>query len=549
MTGPAFTTIEVAAYRPGSVSSTGRYGWSAIGAWGSPMPDAAVLEDTTTVRASDVGYRTEQAAGDVINYPAVLLEAPDIDRHLELDPASSAAPMTVGRAVLVNDNGRFDQLATDYTSDSRRVTIKTGRRVYDSDRGYFVDPVSTALTTLFAGLAESWRLTEAELEIPLRDPTYALQRPYLRNTYAGTGGLNGAADMGGTTIPRTRGGITSLPVRGIQPLLIDPVARIYQYNDAPGTVVQVYEGGAAVFTSAGDVADLYTGTTPAGQFRTNNARGIFQLGSTAVGVITADVTGSFPIAGTVNRAALVAQYIMTEDLGIPSSMVNSAAFTALSDTYQYPGGWYWPSGDATTGAGAVGLFLRSLGAKLVPMRDGQLSCVLLRSIPSNIAPAATLSTAQIIRLAAQQLSAPLDPPAYRWRLGGRRNHTPMTSSLNAGLTDAQRRAVGQEWLVGTWSSNSILAVYANPSDPDLIPTALLSVTHARLIATAIGAQWGSRPRLYDIDLPEEIAMSLDLGSVVRVTYPAADLRAGKLGQVVGEQRRAGQTAVTLQVLV
>lgn len=547
MTGPAFTTIEVQAYRPGAATGTARYSWGSR-SWGARMPAAVALEDTTTVRASDVGYRTEVVAGDVINYPALLLEAADIDRHLELDPASSAAPATWGRARLINESGRYDQLATDYSCDSRMVTIKMGRRVYDRERALFKDPASTALSNVFVGLAESWRLSETQLEIPLRDASYWLERPYLQNVYGGTGGLNGSADLAGATIPRTRGGNATDPVRGVQPLLIDPINRIYQYNDAIGSVINLYEAGASVFTRAGDVADLYVGTTPAGQFRTNNARGLFQLGSAAVGTITADVVGGFPVFGNTRVAMTIARLMMTEDMALPAALIDTAPFISLATTYPYTSGWYWPSGDQSTGAQAVGMFLRSIGAKMLTSREGQIRPILLRTVPSNAVPARSLTTAHILRLAQNQLSAPLDPPAYRWRVGYRRNHTVQTSGLNAGTTEEQRRAARQEWQVASWSSTSVLAAYAKPSDPDLLATALLVQANAQAVANALGAQWGLLSRLYDMELPEEIAMSLDIGSVVRVTYPAADLRNGRLGQVVGEQRRAGQTSVTLQVL-
>lgn len=547
MTGPAFTTIEVQAYRPGAATGTARYSWGSR-SWGARMPAAVALEDTTTVRASDVGYRTEVVAGDVINYPALLLEAADIDRHLELDPASSAAPATWGRARLINESGRYDQLATDYSCDSRMVTIKMGRRVYDRERALLKDPASTTLSNVFVGLAESWRLSETQLEIPLRDASYWLDRPYLQNAYTGAGGLGGSADLAGQTIPRVRGGNAANPVRGVQPLLIDPINRIYQYTDGAGSVVTLYENAAAVFTNAGNVADLYVGTTPAGQYRTDNARGLIQLGSAAVGLITADVFGAFPVFGATRIAATIARYIIAEDMALPAALFDAAAFNALASPFPYTCGWYWPSGDQSTGAQAVGLFLRSISAKLAVGRDGRMRPILLRSVAANAVPVASLTTAHILRLSPNQLPAPLDPPAYRWRVGYRRNHTVQTTGLNAGTTEEQRRAARQEWQTAAWSSPSIQAAYARPSDPDLLPTALLVQSDAQLLANAIGAQWGTRARLYDIELPEEIAMTLDLGSVVRVTWPAADLRSGRLGQVVGEQRRAGQTSVTLQVL-
>src|SRR5215211_4700481 len=88
--------------------------------------------------------------------------------------------------------------------------------------------------------------------------------------------------------PRQAPGENHLPVLNVQPVLLDPARLIYQYNDAAGGVNAVFDSGAAVYAYAGDAADLFTGTVPAGQYRTDNSRGLFQLGSRPVGTVTCD---------------------------------------------------------------------------------------------------------------------------------------------------------------------------------------------------------------------------------------------------------------------
>lgn len=548
MTKRTVTIVDVQAYRPGSVTGAGRFGWGRR-PWGAPRPPAGVLEDSTTVRASDTGYLTEEVDGDVAAYPALVLEAGDIDRHLELDPTKTVSSVTFGRIKLSNAGGVFNRLATDYTSDSRAVTVRTGFRTYDPERNYLVDPPTSELTTIFSGLAESWLLSEPDLTIPLRDWTYWLERRYLQDIYTGAGGVSGSAAMAGQTIPRTRGGTLANPVMGVQPTLFDPDANIWQWNDGPGELVALYEDKSPEIPFEADTGDLYSGTTTPGRYRTDKSRGQFQLGSPARGVITADVTGEFPVAGAVSRAANLARYIMTEDLALPAGMVDTAAFTALADAMPATSGWFWPSGDPASGADAVSVMLRGLGAKLLPRRDGRLVPVLVRSIPDGAVPVMTLTTAHIDRLVPSPLSAPLDPPAYRWRVGYRRNHAPQSSGVNPSLTEDQRRAAAQEWQAAVWVGLAILGAYARPSDPEVLSTALLLQADAQAAADALGAQWGARPRLYDMDVPKEIAMGLDVGDVVRVEYPFADLLAGRPGQIVGEQRRVGQPQVTFQVLI
>lgn len=84
-----------------------------------------------------------------------------------------------------------------------------------------------------------------------------------------------------------------LPARGAAlnspPDLIDPAALIYQFSDFPASIAALYEGGRETgIAYAGDVTDLYAGSTPPGHYRTDLARGRFQLGSTPAGAITCD---------------------------------------------------------------------------------------------------------------------------------------------------------------------------------------------------------------------------------------------------------------------
>ena len=545
--GPRIYLAEITAYRPGLSAYTGQFG---IGSrpHGALPPAAQQLEDMQTVRASDAGYVSEVVAGDVTRYPPVLVGDWAVDRHIELDPASTAVPLTVGSLTLVNEDGRYDQLASEYSPDSRSVRVLTGRRGYDASRGYLVDPPLSGLTQIFGGLAETWRVSEGRLEVPLRDGAAWLERPYQASTYAGTGGLAGSADLAGQTLPRARGGTTADPIRSVQPTLVDAANRIYQYNDGQGRVVQVYEGGAAVFAAAGDTTDLYSGSTPAGQYRTDNSRGLFQLGSTAAGPITADVVGHFPVAGAASLLANVARLMLTEDMATPGGLIEVSSFGSSTIPARRVG-WYWPSGDQSTAAEAISQVLRGAGGKWAPRRDGQLRLLLLAAIPADATPLRSFGPAQIVDLRPNWLTAPLDPPAYRWRVGYRRNHAVQTSGLNAGLSDEQRREAGQEWRLGVWSSADVLAAYTRPSNPDVVSTALLIEADAQAAAQEIGALWGVRRTLYDVDIPEEIAMTVDLGDVVQLTWPAGDLRNGRLGRVVGEQIRTSTSIITLQVLV
>lgn len=539
-----FFSAEITAYQPGS-SSGAEYGWLTR-PWLEIEPESGPAESSITLRASNIGYVA--ASLDNALYPPRLVEAISIDRHLALAPGETVTSLSVGAIRLSNADGAFDDISTDYSADARLARILYGVKPRDAARGILQEPAYSSLRPLFTGLAQSWTLSEASLDIPLRDARYWLERPYQQQVYGGTGGYDGHAGIAGQTLPRTRGGSSLNPVRSVALLLIDPVARIYQYTDAAGTVINLYENAARFNINAGDTADLYSGSTPEGAYRTDNSRGLVQLGSDAVGVITADVTGAFPVAGQINFGPNQLRYILTEDLQLSADYVDVSAFTTLTSR-AWVSGWHWPSGDGADGVAAIGPFLRGLGARLLPRRDGRLAPVIFGALAEDATPAGELTPATIADLRPNSLGAPLDPPAARWRVGYRRLHTVQRTGLSPLLTPAQVQIAGQEWQVAARFSATVAAAQARPSDPDIISTALLVQANAEALADEISALWGTRRRLYDVTVPLEIGMRHDIGDVVRLTYPFGDLRAGRLGRVVGEQIRTGSATSTLQVLV
>lgn len=541
-----FYAARVTAFRPGELTGASTYpiGADAIGA---PPQLPFETEATAVFRASDSGYRTEVVSGDVRVYPPVLERAVDLDRQITLSPLSAAASLSWGSLRLVNADSRWDGISTVFSADGRQVDLLHGRRSYDLARGLWQDPPEASLRLLFRGLAGAWNLSEDALVIPLRDASYWLQQRYQQSVYGGTGGLDGDEDLAGQSIPRVRGGTPAAPLRHVTPVLVDAVNRIYQYSDGPGTVVQLYENAAAGFSYGGNTSDLYSGSTAPGGYRTDNARGLFQLGSVAVGRITADVTGAFPAAGALTEARDIARYLLTEDMGMDPALLDLASFAALPSGAT--SGWCWESGDESTGADAVSMLLRGLGAKLLPGRDGRLRAYALRALAATAIPTAELGPAEIVSLAPVSLGEPLDPPAYRWRIGYARMHTVQTSGVSALLPDDQRRAVATAWPLAYWISPDVQAAYIAPSDPEIVETALLIPDQAIALANAIGALWSRRRRLYAVELPVEIGMTLDIGAVIRLTYPYGDLRGGVLGQITGDQLRGQDGMITVRVLV
>lgn len=544
-TQPVFYAVEVDIYQPAPPVVALLQGWG-TDAWGAPPVSGGISASTGMLRASDVGYRTREAdAGGLQVYPPLLDQAFALDRRMDLTPGGSSAAIAYGQVLFENNDRRFDAVAAVSNSDGRSVRIYAGQKTWDVARGIQVDPPLANLSLLFAGIATPWTLSDTQLAIPLRDAGYWIAQPLQSALYSGTGGLNGTADLTGKPIPKTRGGTAGKPVQNITPVLVDATNRIYQYSDAAGTVANLYEGGDTNITFQANVADLYVGTTNAGQYRTCNTLGLFQLGSKPVRPITCDVTGQFPSAGVVTTAVAIARYLLAEDMTLPAGNLDTASFTALDATYNYTAGVYFR--DVTTGAAAAAYVLGSLGAQLFPTRAGKLAAMALRA-PTGT-PAATFTTAQGVSLIPNRLPQQLDPPPYRWRVGYGGNYTLQTTDLAPAITDARRAFLAADYRLAAWSSSAVLTQYRRPNDPERVAGCLLNLADAQAVADALGALWGVRRRLYDLVLPVEIGRVREIGDIVTLRWPVENLAAGSLGIVVGEQIRSGDAVSILQVLV
>lgn len=551
VSGVPFHVVEIEAFQPasGAVSwplSFGLVPWGVLSL--TPAPEAT----TTTIRASDAGYRTKHSdAGGVQPYRATISGSIPINREIDLDPAIVAAAISWGQISLFNDDGQYDGQFSTFSVSGRSAKLYRGTKTWeDSPRGIWLDPAYADLVLLFAGVSQAWAMDVNTLAIKVRDASFWLERPYQQNTYGGAGAYDGDASLAGTRIPRTRGGTASHPVENVTPVLIDQANLIYQYNDGPGTVVNLYEGAATVFDpSDGDTSDLYTGAPTAGHYRTDNSRGLFQLASAPVHAITADVTGEFPTAGAKTNWADIARYIITEDMALSTTFVDTTSFSDAATNYAYTAGVYFGPDDNVDGVKAACRLIGAVGAKLIDGRDGKLQCFVLRALAGTETPALTITTANCSSVSPVAMPAALDPPPYRVRVAWNHNWTIQNGDFDGIAAASRQQFVASPDTYAVAANASITAAYAQPNDLAPFGGALLVSTDADAVASAVGALWSTKRYLFDVTLPTSLAIALDIGSVVRLIWPMSVLRNGALGQIVGERYETGAPSITFRVLV
>lgn len=414
-------------------------------------------------------------------------------------------------------------------------------RLYTA-RNIWTSPALATLEPVFTGIAGMWIAADNAVRIPIRDISYWLDRPIQTSVYVGGGAYDGTTELAGVTLPKLRG-----KAYNITPVLIDPTNQIYQYNDAAGTVVALYERGAAVIVFQANTTDLYTGTTNPGQYRTDNSRGLFQLGSAPVGQITLTATGQFPTAGNITVLATIARYLQSEDASVPAAFMNTTAYGDDATAYSYAGGIYIPPGSGMTGRAAVAYVLSSYGAKLIVGRDGKSSPLALRAASLTATPVLALNEYNTISVRAVELPSSLHPPPYRIRCGYQHNYT-LQPDISATATDVHREFVQQSDRFKTSLSADIQAAYRLPNDLPPFGGALDSATDAATVASEIADLWCAQRFAYLVRVPIEIGLDLDLGDTVLLTWPDAFLRLSQRGLIVREQFRSNED-ITFMVLV
>jgi hypothetical protein len=575
-----FFAVEIPVFRTGSdiVSLSQGAGTHPSGTL-SQFSD--MLQTDTTILASDIGYRTTSGAPRV--YPPRITGAFQIDQRINLDPTQSAVGASWGQLSLSNIDGAYDSIAETTTSFGQLVSIYYGSKSYDAARGIMVDPPYGSLKPVAVLAPEPWLLTYKELQIPLRDATYLTEFPLQSQIYSGTGSYEGTAALQGKPKPMARGGTASAPIYNISPVLIDPAQLIYQYTDGPGTVVRAYEGGAAVWTSDGDVSSLYGGSVPAGHYRTDNSRGLFQLGSQPVGTVTADVTGAFPSGATISQAALIALALLQEDLAVAPGALDADSFHAAissvlppfvasegagtrpcgtlsqlegsntlataTDPAQGVAGVWWSSDSTVDGPGALDQIVRSFGGQVISDRSGRLRLVLLRDLTASDSPVIQLDPTNIVALDRQPLPATVQPPCYRVRVGYATNHTILTSGLSPQVSAERIQYLQSTGGNATFISDQVMRDWVRPTDLGPLQSVMLQLGDAQAVADILGSLWSVRRGFYAATVPTSLALTLSIGDVVSLVWPTGNLNSGKLAQIVGETWKSSDPTITFYLLV
>ena len=501
---------------------------------------AAVLQGTASLIAN-AEFRIFAATREFITRPrdavtnqpfyGTLQKALRFERSIIGSTGLGELTSGVGEMDLINAAGEYDYLIQDYAIDGRRIVVKIGEVASGYD----------AFATIFDGTATGWSVEEDVLRITLRDYGYRLEVPAQANTYGGTGGVDGGADLKGKRKPRALGACAV-----VSPPLLDAATLLYQVNDGSvRDIPAVYSRAVALGRDAdyATPAALMAATIPSGRYATCLAAGLFRVNFVLDGLITADVqgdaTGGAYAATTtdiVRRLVAMATTIRDpDDLFLPA--VNAVAHAQPATVCQ----WLGPD-DELTVADVLGRLMGAIGGWAGFRRNGKFELGIVRA--PTAPPEAYFDAVDIIEIDRAPLPSGIDPPPYRFRVAYERVWSEQTDF--AGSVSSDRRSyLGQAVRLAEAADATIRADHPLAQDPAQVESYFTAQADAQAEANRLLALYGTPRALYRIVLKAQ-PFAIELGRVIHVTYDRWDLGAGKLLLVVALSEDSEENSVEIQ---
>lgn len=432
-----------------------------------------------------------------------------------------AASSSYGELTLINNDGHLDYL-TGYAVNGRELVIKAG----EETASY------ASFTTILKALMQQAAMEWERVSIRLRDRQAEFDRPVQTLTYAGNNalpaGIEGAADLKDAVKPLFFG-----RVNNVSPVMINSSRLLFQITTGSlGEIVNIFDNGAYLGRGAdyADQADMEANAPAPGYFRIWKAGGIFRLGSSPAGIITATAWESIDIEDVTG--AQIAYRLATGPGGVSAGDTVATDYTTLDGQNAGSIG-IWVT-DGLTIAEALDRVSASLGAWWGFDQLGRFRIARLDA-PAGTA-VATLTSAEIISISGESATINGEPvPAWKITLNHDINFTVQTGGNVAGVIPADRRA----WLEKPsrqYVASDAGIKTAHPLAQEIVyDTLLAGVGYADPEATRRLNLLKTARTVFDVvvRVDADLLSAIDLGVVVSVQHYRFGLSAGQLLRVIG----------------
>ncbi|MGQ9370524.1 hypothetical protein [Azospirillum sp. A39] len=494
-----------------------------------PLVEQAVDLSLAITSYGDVAGRSAAEVGETILSNRADWQRATPIRGLDLDTGEWVVLPAAARPL--------NALWTEYALAGRRLAVFVGPRTGRRD----ADFVPVCVTG-----QEMPKLTRTAIVLTPRDRAVDFDTALQAETYGGSGGLDGTADMKGRTKERCFGHVLSF-----EPTYLGVVEGLHTFSVNGGHPI---EGVVVARDGYVDLEEV-TGTPGAGQWAQDRATGILRLGGAAgqnptVYPLTVEAQGDK--TGGAYRATIAAlvRFWATTHSGIldDPSGVDAAAFAAFAAAAPYAIGLWLPAGDTTT--------LRDVFDRAVQSARGfWLVDEAERLTVGQVLPAAGTPVRRLRRGIDHHGVQPLDrdgrdAPAKAVLLRTGRNHAPGDdATLDRAITDDARSIATREWRESrTPDDAGVVAAYgANIARLIERDTLLRHSADGDSEAAALLDDARVPRQLYDVPCTGLFADVRRL-DVVEVEDDLPGFETGKLVRVIGTRvnQRAGLSTFTVR---
>ena len=372
---------------------------------------------------------------------------------------------------------------------------------------------------------------ENSILIQVATKAYALDELIQTNTYAGTGGNEGGADLAGRVKPLCFGKAFNVPA-----VRVDSTNLVYQVHDGKiNDVVAVYDRGVAL---------VKVSVAPApGEYQVDAPNGRFTLGSIPGGLVTADVEGRHDGTNYLTTVADIIEDIIVSYSQLSSSEIDSASFSALNTAQSAEIGT-WINNAATIrdvidelllGMGCYGHF--TLSSKL---KVGQFTAP---AAPADF----SLTQDDIEDIRRDRLADDLTPIAWRYRVAYKRNYA-VQNALASGVPDAVKEFAELEYRIAADADASLTSTYILATDPAPQISPMNVKADADSETTRQLAIYRVPRALYTLTVKPAL-WTAEIGHSAFVDYPRYGLNGGAYGRVVAVDLDAERNTTELVMLL
>lgn len=497
---------------------------------------AAIDADGTlqTYYVSDAPFQTAPTDSPAdVAFDDTVINAGSIGLHAYSGGRTGGATLLeTGDIEIANADGLYDAWK-DHSFDSRRLVIRAGEG----------GPYPSAFQTLVSGTVASVEVGLETIIVRFMDKAALLDAQVLTTVFAGTNagsiGLEGTQDdIKGQVVPRLYGSAEVIPAPCVNASLL-----IYRVSDRPTASISNVCLKGVPLTFGADRATssaLAAATIAAGAYDTCLAEGLFRLGSSPDGLVTADAAERAN-AEEMTVAALMARLV--DDLGLSEGEVDDQAFAELNADAPYGAGLWLR--DESTFRTVLDRFAQSVAAWYAFDANGVFRCGQLQ--PPGVEAQADILAAEVGqgfgRRAPDGDGIPVWRVKVRYRLFGSAQN-----DVAAAVDDERRAALAQEYRTVTAEDSTIRHKFAGAGEL-IVDTLLTSQADAQALADKLLAIHGVRRDLFDVPISQELFDQgpYDLMTTVRLTHPRFGLSGGRNLRVLGRSPELGGQQMILEL--